>query len=96
MDSILNKDGFLTYKERPLVRNNDIIYYGSMTEDFVVMIRIISKQKQNDFEIADKLLVQLMNTNPDVDATEKIVKKSEKQSLYSALEIADIWLSRKL
>ncbi|MEG0663772.1 MAG: hypothetical protein RR483_01580 [Clostridia bacterium] len=47
MDSILNKDGFLTYKERPLVRNNDIIYYGSMTEDFVVMIRIISKQKQN-------------------------------------------------
>ena len=36
------KNDFLTYKGRPLVRNGNTIYYGNMTDDYVIMLQINS------------------------------------------------------
>ena len=38
------KQDFLTYKGKPLVRNGDTIYYGNMSDDYVIMMRITSKK----------------------------------------------------
>ena len=50
----------------------------------------------NDVEVASKVSIQLLNTDPDVSPRERIVKSSEKKGLYAALDIAEIWLSRAL
>ena len=47
-------------------------------------------------EVADKCVVQLMLTDPELRARKQIVKTSEKTGLYLALDIADAWLSRAL
>ena len=90
------KNDFLTYKGRPLVRNGNTIYYGNMTDDFVIMLQINSSKEFGDLDLASKVSIQLINTDPDVSIKEKIVKSSEKKGLYAAMDIADIWLSRAL
>ncbi len=85
---------FFTYKGLPLVRKDNIIYYGNMSDKFVAMLTVLSTKKVKDMEVAEKTRVQLMNTDPTVPATEIIAKTSERGSLYEALEVAQIWLSK--
>ncbi len=87
---------FLTYKGKPLVRNGNTIYYGDMAEKYVIMIQIMSTKKEGELEMADKLLVQLLDTNSDLRPRERIIKKSEKTSLYDAMDIGAVWLERAL
>lgn len=87
---------FLTYKGKPLVRSGNIIYYGNMCDPFVIMIQIISTKKVGEIDVANRVTVQLLNTDPDVRPRDRIVKKSEKQGLYQAMDIASIWLERAL
>lgn len=90
------KQEFLTYKGKPLVRKGSEIYYGNMDEKYVIMFKIQSTKKVGDLEVADKILVQLMDTDQDTDITKRIVKKSEKNGLYNAMDIGYIWLERAL
>lgn len=90
------KKKFLTYKGKPLVRSGKTLYYGNMSDPFVIMMQINSTKKVQDLEVADKVTVQLMNTDPDVRPRERIVKKSEKNGLYNAMDIGAIWLDRAL
>ena len=87
---------FLTYKGRPLVRNGNTLYYGDMSEEFVIMIQIVSTKKEGDLEMADKVLVQLLSTDSELRPRERIIKKSEKIGLYNAMDIGAIWLERAL
>ena len=66
------------YKGRPLVRKGNTLYYGSMADPFVIMMQITSTKKVKELEVANKVTVQLMNTDPDVRPRERIVKKAKK------------------
>lgn len=90
------KGGFPTYKGKPLVRSGDTIYYGSMADKYVIKIDVKTKKKVGDLEVADKVTVQLMYTDPEIRTRKQIVKTSEKNGLYLALDIADAWLTRAL
>ena len=87
---------FPMYKGKPLVRCGNVIYYGSMKDKYVVKLEIKSKKKVQDMEVADRVTVQLMYTDPNIRARKQIVKTSEKEGLYLAMDIADAWLSRAL
>ena len=90
------KAEFLTYKDKPLVRKGNTLYYGNMSDKFVIMFQILSTKDVDGLAVADRVSVQLINTDPDVRPRERIVKKSEKQGLYQAMDIASIWLERAL
>ena len=87
---------FFTYTNRPLVRCGDTLYYGNMADPYVIKMEIKSKKKHLDLDVADKVTVQLMSTDPNISTRKKIVKTSEKNGLYLALDIADAWLERAL
>ncbi len=87
---------FSTYKGKPLVRCGDEIYYGSMDERFVIRMQVKSKKEVNGLEVADKVAIQLLCTDPDLSPRKQLIKSSEKNGLYLALDIADVWLERAL
>lgn len=87
---------FPMYKNHPLVRCGDVIYYGSMKDKYVVKLEIKSKKQVQDMEVADKVSIQLMYTDPNIRSRKQIVKSSEKNGLYLAMDIADAWLERAL
>ena len=87
---------FSTYKGRPLVRCGDELYYGSMEDRFVIRMQVKTKKEVNGLEIADKVAIQLLCTDPDLSPRNQLVKASEKTGLYLALDLADVWLDRAL
>ncbi len=87
---------FSTYKGKPLVRCGDELYFGSMADRYVIRMQIKSKKTVGDTEIADKVAIQLLCTDPDLSPRKQLVKSSEKSGLYVALDIADVWLNRAL
>ncbi len=87
---------FFSYKGKPLVRKGDTIYYGDMSDDYVVMLNIHNTNKEYDMDMAGDVTVQLMATDPSISPLESIVKRGEKKGFYPALELADIWLQRAL
>lgn len=85
---------FFMYKDRPLVRNKDIVYYGRMSDPYVVMMQIQTKKKNGDMEVADKISMQMISTDLNVPPEKLVLKKSEKQGWYQALDVASSWLDR--
>ncbi len=90
------KQDFLTYKNRPLVRSGNTIYYGNMTDKFVIKMDIKSSKKQDDLDIADKVAVSLVHTDDNMSPKDRVIKSSEKSGLYEALDLGAIWLERAL
>ena len=90
------KNEVLTYKGHPLMRKDNLVYYGSMADEYIVMLQILETKKLDDLELATKVSVQLQRTDPAAKARDRVVKKSEKSSLYAAMEVGSIWLERAL
>ena len=86
----------LSYKGHPLRRKDNLIYYGTMAEKYIIMLQILSTKNVDGLEMADKVSVQLQLTDPDLKSRDRVVKKSEKDSLYAAMDISTIWLERAL
>ena len=86
----------LTYKGHPLRRKDNLIYYGTMAEKYIIMLQILSTKNVEGLEMADKVSVQLQLTDPDLKSRDRVVKKSEKDSLYAAMDVAAVWLERAL
>lgn len=87
---------FLEYKGKPLVRKGNEIYYGDMAESFVVRFEILSYAKDGKLDIADKVSIQLLDSNTDLDMKDRIKKDSVKDNLFDALDIGFTWLERAL
>ena len=90
------QEKLLTYKGKPLVRSGNVLYYGDMSEKCVVVLQILSNKTVGDMTVADKIQVQLLLTDPEVRLKDRILKKSEKNGLYNAMDIGSIWLERAL
>ena len=86
----------LTYKGHPLRRKDSIIYYGSMSDKYIIMLQITDTKKVDDLDVASRVSVQLQLTDPELKSRDRIVKKTEKDGLYAALDVATVWLNRAL
>ena len=86
----------LSYKGHPLRRKDNLIYFGTMAEKYIVMMQVLDTKKVQDLDVASKVSVQLQLTDPTLKSRDRIVKKSEKDSLYAAMDVAHIWLERAL
>ena len=86
----------LTYKGHPLRRKDNLIYYGTMAEKYIIMLQVLASQKVDDLDVASKVSVQLQLTDPDLKSRDRVVKKTEKDSLYAAMDVATVWLERAL
>lgn len=86
----------LTYKGHPLRRKDNLIYYGSMADKYIIALQVLATQKEGDLDVATKVSVQLQLTDPDLKSRDRVVKKSEKANLYDAMDVGAIWLERAL
>lgn len=86
----------LEYKGHPLRRKDNLIYFGSMADKYIIMLQILDTKKVKDMDVATKVSIQLQLTDPDIKSRDRVVKKSEKESLYAAMDVASIWLERAL
>ena len=90
------KSDVLTYKGHPLRRKDNLIYYGSMADKYIVMIQVMSTEKDSGLELANKAHLELQFTDPDLKSRNRVVKKSDQPDLFSAIDLGSAWLMRAL
>ncbi len=86
----------LVYKGHPLRRKDNLIYFGSMADKYIVMLQILDTKKVKDLDVATRVSVQLQLTDPDLKSRDRVIRKTEKDGLYPAMDVATVWLERAL
>jgi hypothetical protein len=87
---------FLEYKGKPLVRSGNTVYYGNMSDPYVICLNIKNSNNLKDLKLADNVAIQLISTDESLPPKERIIKKSEKKGLFTALDLGSAWLERQL
>jgi len=91
-----NMNKVLEYKGHPLRRKDNLVYYGSMSDKYIIMLQITESKSFEDLNLATRVSVQLQYTDPDLKSRDRVVKKSEKTSFFEAMDVAAVWLERAL
>lgn len=86
----------LTYKGKPLVRCGNEIYYGSMTDPYVLYLQTMTTKTENNQQISDKIHLILLSTDTTKPLPERIMRQTNKVGLFNALDIGSIWLEKAL
>lgn len=68
----------LMYKGHPLMRKDNLVYYGSMADKYIVMLQILETKKVQDVDVATRVSVQLQLTDPAIKSRDRVVKKVKK------------------
>ena len=84
----------LTYKGKPLVRKDNELYYGRMTDPYVLYLKIVSTKQANGLQVADKVHLQLLSTDDTKAPEDRVARQSTRNGLYDALDIGSIWLQK--
>lgn len=92
----MSDSNFLTYKDKPLVRSGNEIYYGDMAEPYVVRFEILSSKEVEGKQVADKISIQLLKSDIQLPMNERVVKETVKNSMFDALDFGFVWLERAL
>ena len=90
------KGKYLEYKGKPLVREDNIICYGDMSDKYIRSLMIVSTKKVGNLEVPENILVQILSTDTSVPQYERIVKQGQKKGLFDAFDIGVAWLERQL
>ena len=86
----------LSYKGRPVMRKDTLLYYGSMADKYIIMLQVLDQEKKGDLVLSKRVSVQLQLTDPDISSKDRVVKSTEKVGMWNAMDIASIWLDRAL
>ena len=92
----MDNSKLLKYKGKPIVRKKNEIYYGNLTDKYIVVLKILSTKKVGETDIAENVSIELQLTDDTLTAAKKVVKKGEKVGLYTAMDFASVWLDRAL
>ena len=87
---------FLTYKDKPIVKCGKEIYYGDMSEPYVIRFNVLSTKKEGDDTIPEKVSVELLKSDTQLPEKERVSKNTVKDSFFDALDVGFIWLERAL
>ena len=87
----------MTYKGRPVVRDNNKLYFGEPSNPFMIVLTVLENKQTGNNVLPSRVLVQLQHTDPALAMSgDKIVKEGERKNLYDALEHGSIWLEKQL
>ena len=84
----------LTYKGKPLVRKDNELYYGRMTDPYVLYLQILSTKQSGNMQVADKVHLQLLSPDGTKTPEARVARQTTKNGLCNALDIGSIWLQK--
>ena len=83
---------FILYRNRPLVREDNIICYGNMSDPYSIQMIVITEKEYKGKKVPDQIYVQLLSTDTSKPVNARVVKDIMRSGLSDALDIAVAWL----
>lgn len=87
---------FMIYKNRPLVREDNVICYGNVSDKYILQMIIMTEKEYKGRPVPDKIYVQLLSTDQSLPENSRVVKSSMKDGFSEAFEVGLAWLERYL
>ncbi|MBQ7974150.1 MAG: hypothetical protein IJ300_00465 [Clostridia bacterium] len=84
-----------TFREKPLFRSGNTLYYGEPGEKYMLQLDIIETKKVKDIESATKVKIKLIANTGNLDSPQ-VFRESERDDIYTALDIGQWWLKTAL
>lgn len=94
--SDVKNDGILMYKGKPLIRKDNLLYYGFFDDSHIIMMQIMENKEEKGAKLATRVRVELQSTDPNIKYRDRVLKKTEKIGLFTAMDVASVWLERAL
>lgn len=85
---------FIIYKNRPLVREDNVICYGNLSDRYIIKMIIMTEKEFRGHQVPDQIYVQLLESDNTDPSGSKVIKEGMKSGLYNALDIGIAWLDR--
>ncbi|MCQ2430914.1 MAG: hypothetical protein MJ192_11370 [Clostridia bacterium] len=83
---------YLMFKDRPLVRQDDTIVYGDMTEKYILILDIMNYVKENGVDVPGDVFINVVESQDQ----NKVFRQGQKKGLYEAFGYGLIWLDQAL
>lgn len=90
------KSKLLIYKDKPLVRQGDYIFYGNPEDKYIVSFVLSDFKKVGNIDVAGKVVISLQQNDSYMNIKNKPIKKAQRDNLWSALDIGVFWLEDAL
>jgi len=88
------KQKTLSYRGYPIVRCNNQLYYGNMTDQYIVFIQILQSSTIDGTDVGNKVFIQLLSTDTSLPPAKRIIQQTDKNNLLNSLEISNVWLKK--
>ena len=85
----------LTYKGKPLVRKDNELYYGCMTDPYVLYLQIQSTKTVGGVDVADKVHLQLLSTDESKPREARVARQTTKNGLWWSCYRCRQWQHRR-
>jgi len=89
-------DKIMSYNGNNLVRCGNVLYLGDLSASYFAMMQIMSTSMEKDLEVPNKVAVQIIANKPSLPPKDRVVRRAIKDDLYSALNVAHVWLQQNL
>ena len=71
----------LVYRGHPLRRVDNLVYYGSMADKYIIMMQVLDTEDVKDLKLAKRVSIQLQLTDPNLRSRDRVVRSTEKGSM---------------
>lgn len=85
----------LTYKDKPVYRKGNVIYYGDLSKDLILVLEIVETEEKNGLTIAKKVKFHIQDNTGELGKGVNY-RSGERNNLFNAFDIGAWWLKDAL
>ncbi len=85
----------LTYKDKPVYRQGNTIYYGDLSENLILVMEIVDSEEKNGIKITKKVKFHIQDNTGELGKGVNY-RSGERENLYKAFDIGAWWLQDAL
>ncbi|MBR6633434.1 MAG: hypothetical protein IKL05_03920 [Clostridia bacterium] len=89
-------EGFSLYKDKPLVRKDNVICYGDPNDKAILVLTVLTYKEVHGEQIPNDILIQVQSTDKNLPLVERSLKQGMKKGLFEALDYGASWLQNAL
>lgn len=85
---------YVLYRNRPIVREDNVIVYGDVLGKYYVQMIIMSEKEYKGHKVPGQVYMTLIDNDPSLPKDKCVVKDSMRNGLDEAFDFAVAWLDR--
>lgn len=91
----VKKAKMLTYKDKPIYRQGNTIYYGDLSKKLILVMEIVDSEEKNGVKMTKKVKFHIQDSTGELGKGVNY-RSGERENLYKAFDIGSWWLQDAL